>query len=151
MGSSFSPSSYDRSNVGVTALYAANIGALTGGWIADMNKTHMFNPTWTPHAKFHDGMSISAASLAGAAGLYFLTSRPFNQRVNTTIAALLPAIIFGAQASAFLYPGAKGVEAENPKMAPKVAGVRMNELPVALVGLALAGIGYFLTKQTEAK
>ena len=25
-----------------------------GGFLADWNRTHLFNPRWTPHAKFHD-------------------------------------------------------------------------------------------------
>ena len=69
MSSSISASSKKRPNLGVKILYVANIAAMTGGWIADMNKTHMFNPKWTPHAKFHDAMSISAARLAGVSGL----------------------------------------------------------------------------------
>jgi hypothetical protein len=131
--------------IGQTVLYAVNIGALTGGWLADMNKTHMYNPRWTPHAKFHDGITISAASLAGAAGLYFLARRPFGQPADTTIAALLPAIIFGSQAFAFLLPGAEGLEAAAPEMVPHLGRMRVNELPAALAGVALAGLGYFLT------
>lgn len=133
--------------IGRTVLYAVNFGALTGGWLADMNKTHIYNPRWTPHAKFHDGITISAASLAGGAGLYFLARRPFGQPADTTIAALLPAIIFGSQAFAFLFPGAEGLEAEAPEMVPQLGKVRVNELPAALAGVALAGLGYLLTRR----
>ncbi|WP_273161503.1 hypothetical protein, partial [Massilia timonae] len=45
--------------------------------------------------------------------------RPFDHRVNTAIAALLPAIIFGAQATAFLYSGEKGLELKTPRWHPK--------------------------------
>ncbi|TFI57121.1 hypothetical protein E2493_16560 [Sphingomonas parva] len=136
--------------LGRAALYAANIGALTGGWLADMNKTHMYNPRWTPHAKFHDGITISVATLGGAAGLYFLVRRPFGHSADTAVAALLPAIIFGSQAAAFLFPGAEGLEVEAPEMVPKFAGVWINELPVALAGLALAGLGYVLMKRNRS-
>ena len=135
------------SAVGLGALYIANVSILTGGWIADMNKSHIYNPRWTPHAKFHGGMTISMGTLMGAAGLYLLTARPFSDRANTTMAAVLPAIVYGAQASGFLYPGAKGIEAEAPEMAPKVKGVLINELPIALTGLAVAGLGYFLSRK----
>lgn len=137
------------SHAGLKALYAANVIVAASAWAADMNRTHMFNPAWPPHAKFHDGITISLASLTGAAGLYFLARQPFEARVNTALGALMPALFFGAQASAFLYPGARGIEAENPRLAPRVAGVRMNELPFSLAGLALAGIGYLLATKAR--
>jgi hypothetical protein len=27
-----------------------------GGYVMDWNETHVYNPHWTPHAKFHNGM-----------------------------------------------------------------------------------------------
>lgn len=93
------------SHAGLKALYAANVIVAASAWAADMNRTHMFNPTWPPHAKFHDGITISLASLTGAAGLYFLARQPFEARVNTALGALMPALFFGAQASAFLIRG----------------------------------------------
>ena len=45
----------------VTVLTAA------GGFLADWNRTHLFNPGGHPHARFHDAQTI----LLGASGLYF--------------------------------------------------------------------------------
>ena len=43
-----------------------------GGFLVDWNRTHLFNPDWPPHAKFHDAQSILLGSFVGASGLYFL-------------------------------------------------------------------------------
>ena len=49
----------------VTVLTAA------GGFLADWNRTHLFDPGWQPHARFHDAQTILLGSLLGASGLYF--------------------------------------------------------------------------------
>ena len=61
-----------RATVGRRILIS--VAALTpvGGFLADWNRTHLFNPNWPPHAKFHDVQSILLGSLSGASGLYFL-------------------------------------------------------------------------------
>ncbi|EPX57315.1 hypothetical protein D187_007069 [Cystobacter fuscus DSM 2262] len=32
--------------------------ALIGPYGADWNETHLFNPHWSPHAKFHDAQTM---------------------------------------------------------------------------------------------
>jgi hypothetical protein len=33
--------------------------------MTDMNETHIYNPHWPPHAKFHDGQTLSMSLLLG--------------------------------------------------------------------------------------
>ncbi len=47
------------------------LAALTavGGFVVDWNRTHLFNPRWPPHARFHDAHTIALGSLLGSCGL----------------------------------------------------------------------------------
>ncbi|CAG8974176.1 hypothetical protein HYALB_00011784 [Hymenoscyphus albidus] len=45
---------------------------ITGPYIADWNTTHVYNPSWPPHAKFHNGQTMSMGLYLGLAMLYYL-------------------------------------------------------------------------------
>ncbi len=63
--------------IGTGRLILTGVAALTaiGGFAMDWNRTHLFNPRWPPHAKFHDAWTILLGTLLGASGLYFLWSK----------------------------------------------------------------------------
>jgi len=46
-------------------------GNAIGPYIADFNHTHIFNPNWPPHAKFHNGQTMSMGVALGLATFYF--------------------------------------------------------------------------------
>jgi hypothetical protein len=48
--------------IGVTLPIAAHT--------ADMNKTHVYNPHWPPHAKFHNGQTLSMSLLLGGLTIF---------------------------------------------------------------------------------
>ena len=117
-------------------LAALNLATAVNGVLIDWNRTHLFNPRWPPHARFHDAMTISLGLLLGLLGLRAL------RRGDARGAALGPALFFGAQLSAFAYPGTRGIEAEAPALAPRLGPVRLNEAPIALAMLGLTALGY---------
>ena len=121
------------------------VAALTavGGFLADWNRTHLFNPEWPPHARFHDAQTILLGSLLGAGGLFFL--RRDGER-DLALGALLPSLFWMGQAGSFLFPGAEGLEAEFPGKVPKVAGVWLNERVASATMLALLALGYAIER-----
>ena len=110
--------------------------------MADWNRTHLFNPNWPPHAKYHDAQSILLGSLLGASGLYFLRRRGKNSERDLALGALLPSFFWVAQGTSFVFPGAEGFEAEFPEKVPRIKGVWINERFSSALMLALIMIGY---------
>lgn len=86
-----------------------------GGFIFDWNHTHVFNERWPPHAKFHNGQTMSTGLLLGLSGLYYLfrtCSSPAMQADSLRTATWLLSLNWIAQLSAALYPGALPVDPE---------------------------------------
>ena len=44
-------------------------------YLADWNVTHIYNPTWPPHAKFHNAQTMVLGAFLGALTLYCLWFR----------------------------------------------------------------------------
>ncbi|KAJ6510890.1 hypothetical protein C8R45DRAFT_858885 [Mycena sanguinolenta] len=97
----------------------------TGCYIADWNETHIFNPTWPPHAKFHNGQTMSMGALLGIATLWYLYAPVVTGagakgkesagiwravRRDAELAKLQTTVVLGAlywvtQLSGYFYPG----------------------------------------------
>jgi hypothetical protein len=137
----------DRTGKG--RLLLTSVAALTAvcGFLADRNRTHLFNPDWPPHARFHDAQTIALGSLLGSCGLYFLLRRRGKDpHAEVDLGALLPSLFWVAQWASFAFPGAEGLEAEFPEKVPRVGGVWVNERFASVLMLALIAIGYALER-----
>ena len=57
-------------------LSLSSLGTALGAILADVfSTTHIFNPNWAPHAKFHGGQTIAMSVVLGAMGLYLTWRR----------------------------------------------------------------------------
>jgi hypothetical protein len=54
--------------------------------LADYNASHLFNPIWPAHTKFHDGMTLSMSTMLGLMTILFAW-RKTGDRVSAVIAA----------------------------------------------------------------
>jgi hypothetical protein len=89
---------------------------LLGPFLADFNNTHVLNPRWPPHARFHNGQTMSMGLALGLSTLYY-TFRPINNDREKAKDSLITAAVFGSLywvtgLSAVLYPGSKAVDPE---------------------------------------
>ncbi|NKX53003.1 DUF6640 family protein [Arthrobacter mobilis] len=138
---------------GRSLLRSVAVLTAAGGFAADWNRTHLFNPAWPPHAKFHDAQTIALGALLGGAGLYFLgrdRRGPDNSGGDLLLGALLPALFWLAQGASFAFPNAKGLEAEFPHLVPRIKGVWINERFSSGTMLALSVSGYLLERRAAA-
>jgi hypothetical protein len=113
-----------------------------GPYLADWNETHIYNPTWPPHARFHNAQTMSlGAGLAGAALLQLWRPAHTTAATRTALdgAAVSAALYWATQISALAYPGAKAVDPPGTATFPQAV--------IALPSLALVGMGYALERR----
>ncbi|KAL7621886.1 hypothetical protein AAE478_007386 [Parahypoxylon ruwenzoriense] len=92
------------------------LGMAIGTAVADcFNETHMFNPRWPPHAKFHNVQTVLLAETLSALTLYYTWRRaktPELRREFLFIAAITGSIYWFAGLLSILPPGTMGVDPE---------------------------------------
>jgi hypothetical protein len=100
---------------------------------ADMNETHIYNPSWPPHAKFHVGQTLSLSLLLGGLTLFFAWKPTKNLPAMVAGAGLSASAYFLTQATAIFYPNTAFFD-------PDVAKQNFLKLPapVAIVATYLA-------------
>lgn len=125
---------------GRSVLRVAAALTAVGGFAADWNRTHLFNPAWPPHARFHDAQTISLSALLGTGGLFFL--RRGGDERDLALGALLPALFWVSLGASFRFPGAEGLQAEFPELVPRVGDVWIDERFASGLMLALGAAGY---------
>ncbi|KAI1341714.1 hypothetical protein F5Y15DRAFT_345475 [Xylariaceae sp. FL0016] len=111
------------------------LGLLFGAPLADMNHTHMYNPRWPPHAKFHNGQTITLSVMLGIATMYYTWRKPLSpamRREFMTISAITGSIYWLAGLAAILYPGTMGLD-------PEFGGPGFPQAPL-FTGFAVCGL-----------
>lgn len=85
---------------------------LTSFWTAysgyhfDWNETHIYNPEWPRHAKFHNAQTMSTGAALGTIGLFTLWGRRGRwTRGRLDLATGAASLYWITQLSATLYPG----------------------------------------------
>ena len=118
-------------------------------FLADWNATHIHNPHWPPHAKFHNAQTMAMAVLLGLATLFFTWRRREDPATSLLAAWVFAALYWASQALAFLFPG---VAWTDPDLLP--SGHTLDEFPLQLRGdvvlfALLAVVGWLLLTGTR--
>jgi len=115
-------------------------------YIADWSETHVKNPRWPPHARFHNAQTMSTGLALGLLTGYY-TWRPARDvvaaRDSITSAAIVGSLYWVTAMSAILYPGTKWVDPEFGEGAPQA--------PVFLLHAVVAWVGWWLEMRRLAK
>ncbi|KAF2787640.1 hypothetical protein K505DRAFT_329538 [Melanomma pulvis-pyrius CBS 109.77] len=132
-------------SLGRTLLALVAVTTGIGGYIADWNTTHVYNPRWPPHAKFHNGQTMSTGLLLGVSAIYYLvraTPSPALELQSLYFATWLLCLNWIAQLSASLYPGSLPMDPE--------FGDGFPQLYICTGLLSVVGLGYALERRRMA-
>ena len=133
--------------ISLVALFTA-----VSPYLADWNETHIYNPLWLPHAKFHNAQTMVLGALLGLLSLYCLwLKREISERQKLNEGAVLASLYWIAQLPAAFFPGVALSDPGGVKM-PVILGVELNQLILNItVIFPLLILGYFLARKSLNK
>lgn len=83
-----------------------------GCFLADFSDSHILNPRWPPHAKFHNGQTMSFGLLLGILTAYYTWRSTTQPKDSMCTAAIFGSLYYVAGLSAILYPGTLAIDPE---------------------------------------
>jgi len=104
-----------------------------GGIAIDANATHLFNPAWPPHARYHLVMQFVAFAALGAIGLWCLWRPGHDGLLHLRIAVIIPVLLIGSFYIAALVPTTSALHAPDMPV--------LHVLGVAVAPNIMAGTG----------
>ena len=129
------------SNTGRYFLTFVALFTPIGSFLADFNNTHIWNPTWTNHAVFHTGQTLSMSIFLGLATLYYTwRSHPTDPLDSIFTAAVFGSAYWCTQFAAYWYPNSK------PGDPPGDTETFYQLVPIC-ISLGCVGVGYTLQKR----
>ncbi|KAI1615377.1 hypothetical protein EDD36DRAFT_187532 [Exophiala viscosa] len=124
--------------IGRSLLTLLTLSTSVSCYIADWNETHVKNPKWPPHARFHNGQTMSMGLCLGALTAYYTwrsTPDLAAERDSITSAAVIGTLYWVTGLSAILYPGTKWTDPEFGTGAP--------QRPLFLIHALVAWLGWW--------
>ncbi|MBR8837443.1 MAG: hypothetical protein DSM106950_26390 [Stigonema ocellatum SAG 48.90 = DSM 106950] len=142
-----------RKKIGRILLSTVVVVTTVVSIVVDWNGSHVFNPAWVPHARFHDVMLL--VTLIGIMGvsLWLLWRESAEPDVNVRAVALLQIFFWGSFYVAVFIPGASPAAFIN-ESPPQLAGIPLYpNMVIAVICIVLAVLADWLyhTGETEVK
>ncbi|UBU15286.1 DUF6640 family protein [Nonomuraea gerenzanensis] len=135
----------------LVALMAAEtaLGALLFDLVLhDTAHEHLYNPAWSPHAKFHDAQYIVMSLAFGLLALALLAGRRGDPHSRLLWAAGIVAVPWASMFPALLFPGTAGYDPEFRDETQFVLGLH-GQLFMALVTLVILAVAAFLAHRRQ--
>jgi hypothetical protein len=140
-----------RSLLGKSILsFVLVVGAVVSTAV-DWNTTHLFNPAWHPHARFHDALFLLFLNAMSLVVLWLLWRQSKEPEIGVTVAALFSAAVW----TPFFYiealiPGTSLLASDNVPVLTVGAMTFPPNLVIAAVLFLLTVIGYGLARDASA-
>ncbi|MBE9205107.1 hypothetical protein IQ244_00855 [Nostoc sp. LEGE 06077] len=115
----------------------------------DWNATHIFNPTWVPHARFHDVVMLWLLSSLSVVALWLLWRRSLEPDISVTVATLVPVLFWTPFFFATLLVPGTSLSALPDEPLPLIVGIPIYpNVVVATINEILAAISYWLYRSS---
>lgn len=140
-----------RQTIGKLLISLVAVFTAVSPYLADWNVTHIYNPAWPPHAKFHNAQTMVLGALLGVLSIYCLWLRkeiPEKQKLNE--ATVLASLYWLAQIPAAFFPGTALTDpGVNSVKMPVVFGIEFNQLTLGITVIyPLIALGYYLESRS---
>jgi hypothetical protein len=93
-------------------FYFVSIYLVVGAHVADFSRTHLLDPRWPPHAKFHDGQTLMFSIFLAVLTIYFASARTQDKTLTLVSTTSFAALYWVTQALAIVYPGTAFMDPE---------------------------------------
>jgi hypothetical protein len=120
-----------------------SIYLVIGAHLADYSGTHIFNPRWPPHAKFHDGQTLMFAIFLAVFTIFFAAKKTQDRRITLIATTSLAAMYWVTQALAIVYPGTAFVDPEFNTPSAYLLGLPA-QVTIDIIALCLITTASFL-------
>lgn len=131
--------------LGRCLITVALLATFLGPMVADWNTTHVFNPEWPPHARFHDVAGLTMTTGVSLVGLWLLWRRSADVVAHLTAATAVPVLGFLSLLVPMLISGT-GVE-DHSGETPRILGFALGPF-LACVFAGVAVIGYAVCRRS---
>lgn len=127
-----------RQKIGRVLLSTVVVSTTAVSGIVDWNESHVFNPEWVAHARFHDVMLLVTLTGIMLVSLWLIWRDSLEPGVGIRVATLLQVFFWGSFYIAVWIPGASPAAFVN-ESPPQVAGLSLYpNMVVAVICIVLA-------------
>ncbi|MBD2102831.1 DUF6640 family protein [Leptolyngbya sp. FACHB-261] len=120
--------------------------------LVDWNASHLFNPEWHPHARFHDVAMLWLLASMSVVALWLLWRRSREPYISTLVATLVPVLFWlPFFFTTALVPGTS-LNADPNEALPQLLGITIYpNVVVAAINEILAGVGFWLYQRNRSE
>jgi hypothetical protein len=138
----------NRNKLGKWVMTFVLVAGAVVSTAVDWNETHLFNPAWHPHARFHDALFLMILDAMSLVVLWLLWRRSAEPEIGLKVAALFAAAVW----TPFFYiealiPGTSLLASDNVPVLKVGSMTFAPNLVVAAVLFLLTLVAYWLARE----
>ena len=127
-----------------------SIYLVVGAHIADYSRSHLLDPRWPPHAKFHDGQTLMFSIFLASLTIFFGVRKTRDKRTSLIATTSFAALYWVTQALAIVYPGTAFMDPEFNTPSAYLLGLPA-QVVIDVIALCLIYVACYLAARKSAR